>query len=536
MRRARRRATGVHWLPMPAVSHAASRERPTLTKIVATVGPASESPDALRRLALAGVSVFRLNFSHGTMEEHGVRLQRIRKTAADLDLPLAVLGDLCGPKIRVGRVPAPGIEVQSGEDILLRPGEFEASSGGPGDTAVFAWTYAGLANDVRPGARVLINDGAIRTLAVEPAPGDRPGDLRCRVTIGGLISSGKGVNLPDTEISLPAMTEEDRRWVAWAVEHDLDFLALSFVRTAQDVGELRILLSAAARGTLPVGRREESAAVSGPIPVIAKIEKPQALTNIGAILEQADGIMVARGDLGVELDAARVPIEQKMLIARAREFGKPCIVATQMLETMIEKPMPTRAEASDVANAIFDGADAVMLSAETAAGKHPTLVVETMRRIALATEEHLRGQPRVFGPPERLRQAGDIPAAVAHGAWTMYDDMRASLVVVWSEGGGTARRLSQNSFQAPILAFSADPTAVRRMALLRGVIPVFCQQLPQHRSEFAALADRYALEHGLIRPGETMVLVGGKPFGVRGTANTVAVRVAGELTLGGGVG
>ncbi len=515
-------------MPTPAPK---AHECPPLTKIVATVGPSSESIDALRRLAAAGVSVFRLNFSHGTMDDHAARLRNIRAIEKDTGQPLAVLGDLCGPKIRVGRVAAPGIEVASGQDVVLRAGEFDAR---PGAAPILSCTYPGLAKDVRPGARVLVNDGAVRMLAVERAAGDEPSDLRCRVTVGGLITSGKGVNLPDTEIALPAMTDNDRHWVAWAVEHEVDFLALSFVRTAQDVGELRVLLSAAAHGSVTVKGRGDAAAVTGPIPIIAKIEKPQALHNIDAILEQADGIMVARGDLGVELDPARVPIEQKKLIARAREFGKPCIVATQMLETMIEKSIPTRAEASDVANAILDGADAVMLSAETAAGRHPTLVVETMRRICQATEDHLRDAPRTFGPPSRLREARDIPAAVAHGAWTMYDDVDADLVVVWSEGGGTARRLSQNSFRVAILSFSSDPTAVRRMALLRGVIPAYWSELPQHRSEFAALADRFALERGYIKPGRPMVLVGGKPFGVRGTANTVAVRIAGELTLGGG--
>lgn len=498
-------------------------ERPPLTRIVATLGPATDQMDALLRVVASGATIFRLNFSHGSVADHERRLTMVREAATSTGRVLAVLGDLCGPKIRVGRVPAPGIELHSGEDVVI---DASAGESRGGDVPVLSCTYREIAREVEPGSRVLINDGAVRMLAVE-----REGEgLRCRVTLGGLVTSGKGINLPDSTISAPAVTKDDRTWATWALAHGVDFLALSFVRRAEDVRELREWLATANRGE----GGKDSCAVGEVMPIVAKIEKPEALENIDAILEVSDGIMVARGDLGVELDVARVPVAQKQLIARSRAFGKPCIVATQMLESMIERAGPTRAEASDVANAILDGADAVMLSGETAVGKHAALAVETMRRIAHATEEHLRTERRRFGPPAVWRESRDVPAAIAHAAWTLYDDMDAALVIVWSESGGTARRLSQNSINVPILSFSSDPVAVRRMALLRGVHPILCRELPQHRSEFAQMADRVAIRGGWARIGQPVVLVGGKPFGVPGTANTVAVRIAGSLVgLGG---
>ncbi len=493
-------------------------ERPPLTRIVATLGPATDQMDELLRVVASGATIFRLNFSHGSVEDHERRLTMVRGAATRTGRVLAVLGDLCGPKIRVGKVEAPGIQAHSGQDVVIDP---SVPVSRDGDVPTLSCTYPEIAGEVEPGSRVLINDGAVRMLAVE-----REGTgLRCRVTVGGLISSGKGINLPDSTISAPAVTGEDRTWASWALSHGIDFLALSFVRRAEDVRELREWLSASERGE----SANDSCAVGEVMPIVAKIEKPEALENIDSILKEADGIMVARGDLGVELDVARVPVAQKQLIARARAFGKPCIVATQMLESMIERAGPTRAEASDVANAILDGADAVMLSGETAVGRHAALAVETMRRIAFATEGHLRTERRRFGLPAMWREARDVPAAIAHAAWTLYDDLDAALVIVWSEGGGTARRLSQNSINVPILAFSSDPVAVRRMAILRGVHPILSRELPQHRSEFAQMADVEAVRGGWARAGQPVVLVGGKPFGVPGTANTVAIRIAGAL-------
>lgn len=502
-------------------------EKPALTKIVATLGPATDSVETLQKLVAHGVSVFRLNFSHGDLHAHRERLLLVRQASQEMGRPLAILGDLCGPKIRVGKVPQGGILVEAGQDVLVR---MDVEMAEDGKSPVLPCSYEPLAREVVAGQRVLIDDGNIRMLAVEALPHEN--ELRCRVVTGGRVTTGKGLNLPDSSLSAPAITEWDKECMVWAVEHGADFLALSFVRRAEDVLELKRLLGALARGLTPMPDGVVPPAPSGAIPVIAKIEKPQAVEHIDGILEAADGIMVARGDLGVELDVAHVPIVQKRLIARAKDFGKPVIVATQMLESMIERASPTRAEASDVANAILDGADAVMLSGETAVGKFPVYAVETMRRIALATEDEERRAKRTDSPPRILQEARDRTAALAHGAWHIVEDIGASLVVVWSEGGGSARKLSQNDFHVPIIAFSSDETAVRRMALLRGVSPILWTRIPEHRSEFAAMVDRYALEHHWARPGDWMVLIAGKPLGVRGVVNTVAIRRAGELVSG----
>ncbi len=504
---------------------------PSLTKIIATLGPSTDEPGMLERLIAAGVSVTRLNFSHGTLEEHKKRLDMARAASAKLGMPIAVLGDLGGPKIRVTKVEGEIVEVESGQDVVFRPLATAGAGPQPGpveaDVPVISCSYGPLVREVSPGHRVLLGDGQVRMLAVDR----RSGVLRCRVTIGGVLKRGMGVNLPDSDISAPAITPRDRECIDWAVQESLDFLALSFVRSPDDVAQLKALLRAAVskKGPITLDPANDTVAYE-PIPVIAKIEKPQAVDAIDEILSVADGIMVARGDLGVELDLAQVPVVQKRLIAMAREHGKPCVVATQMLETMIEKATPTRAEASDVANAIFDGAGAVMLSGETAVGTHPAMVVETMKRIAMAAEAELCRMPQLAAPPSRLQALLDEEAALAHGAWHMANDTNAALVVVWSQSGEMARNLSQNRFSTPIVAYSSDVPAVRRMSLLRGVIPILCERLPVHRTEFAAMADKMAVERGLARPGERMVLLAGMPFGKSGVVNTVAIRKAGEFS------
>ncbi|MGP1309460.1 MAG: pyruvate kinase [Phycisphaerales bacterium] len=505
-------------------------DQPSLTKIIATLGPSTDEPGMLERLITAGVNVVRLNFSHGTLEEHKSRLDMARDASRKLHQPIAVLGDLGGPKIRVTKVDGEIVEVESGQDVVFRPAPTAGSApvAGPveADVPVLTCSYAPLVREVSPGQRVLLGDGNVRMLAVDR----RSGVLRCRVTVGGTLKRGMGVNLPDSDISAPAITTRDRECIEWAVANSLDFLALSFVRSPDDVAQLKALLRSAVskKGSAKIDPAHDTVAFE-PIPVIAKIEKPQAVAAIDEILSVADGIMVARGDLGVELDLAQVPVVQKRLIAMAREHGKPCVVATQMLETMITKATPTRAEASDVANAIFDGAGAVMLSGETAVGEHPALVVETMKRIALAAEDELRRGPQMAEPPSRLRAMLDEEAALAHGAWHMANDTNAALVVVWSQSGEMARSLSQNRFKAPIMSYSSDEAAVRRMSLLRGVLPVYCPRLPAHRTEFAAMVDRGAIERGLVRAGQRMVLLAGMPFGKSGVVNTVAIRTAGEL-------
>jgi pyruvate kinase len=498
--------------------HEIPNDRPTHASIIATLGPASATPEMTRRLISAGVSVFRLNFSHGELEGHLRTLKIVRDAARELKATTAVLGDLQGPKIRVGAMPPGGVTLAAGEDVLFDTGATEA--GAHAGTRVVPVTYQRLPDEVLPGHRVLINDGAVRLIAMERAATDPPRSLRCRVTLGGPVSSHKGMNLPDSDVSAPALTEKDWECVQWAVAHGLDFLALSFVKNAAEVIELRKALA----GMCPIDYTVEKTGAGAMIPVVAKIEKPQALREIDAIVEAADAIMVARGDLGVEMDLAQVPVVQRELIAKAGEWGKPCIVATQMLETMIEHASPTRAEASDVAHAVFDGADAVMLSAETATGKHPALVVETMRRIVLAAEEKMRAGCSAPSPPARVLQTKYRTAALAHGAWYVARDLGAKVVVCWSQRGGAARHLSQMGFPIPIIAYSSDERETRRMALLRGVTPV-CTPVPEGGTlaAFNELIDRDLVARGWAKAGDPIVIIAGRPLGEHASANTVCV-------------
>ena len=492
-----------------------SDHRLSLTKIIATLGPASSDKASLRRLLEHGVSVVRFNFSHGSFEEHAARLTLVRRLEKELGRPIAVLGDLPGPKIRITHVEGGGIELVKGQDFIIR---CEQSAAIPGAVPVFGCTYERIVEEVAPGHRVLINDGAVRGLVVEQSDDE----IRCRVTVGGLVTTGKGVNLPESEISAPALMDRDWAAVDWSVEHELDFLAMSFVRRAEEIHRLKERLVEQCRdGACGVSWSGEAA---GRIPVIAKIEKRQAVENIEGILDEADGIMVARGDLGVEMDLALVPVTQKMLIVRAQAHGKPCIVATQMLESMIEHASPTRAEVSDVANAIYDAADAVMLSGETAVGKHAALAVDMMRRIAHATEARLGELTRDRIKPPAPGERSSPTAALAHGAWEIARDLGAALVACWSEHGETARLLSRMGFRIPVIAFSSDERAVRRMALLYAVIPVLLPSPPEHRSDFARLVDRFVAERGLAGVGDTVVVVSGKPLGKPGTSNSVTVQ------------
>ena len=493
----------------------------TLAKIIATIGPASESPEMVAKLIEAGVSVFRFNFSHGTLDEQARRLGTVREVAERLGRCIACMGDLQGPKIRVGRVPDGGIEAPAGRIVVFRRGldeAFEETDATGEHVCALPTTYEGLVREVQPGQRVLINDGAIRMLAIDATEDE----LRCSVTVGGLITSGRGINLPESDISAPALTERDWTCVEWAVEHGLDFLALSFVRSPEEVLELKARLARSCTG-----------ASESPIPVIAKIEKPQALVHLSEIVQAADGIMVARGDLGVEMDIAHVPVAQRRIVSQCAFWGKPCIIATQMLESMVESAIPTRAEASDVANAVFDGADVVMLSGETAVGRHPDLVVDMMRRIVLAAEESVRESPNASSPPEAPGARRYRTAALAHGAWHVVADVGAKVIVCWSQHGGTARYLSQNDFRLPIVAYSSHAPTTRRMALLKGVTPVCADPPPSGRlADWNARVDADLLAMGLAQRGDTVVLVAGKPLGTVKATNSLCVSVVGDGASG----
>jgi pyruvate kinase len=508
-------------------------ERPTRTTIIATLGPASEEAETIGKMIQAGVGVFRLNFSHGDLQSHGRTLAIVREVAAKMGRPTAVLGDLGGPKIRVARVPGAGIDVEAGQDVVFQGGVLDACFVQKEDkqVPVFCSTYPRLVQDVEPGQRVLINDGAVRMLAVERDA--LKGELLCRVTVGGLVTTGKGINLPDTHLQVPAITEKDWECVEWAAGHGLDFLALSFVRTAEEVLALKKRLAGMC-GLLRDGDKADRGCEDGvAIPVVAKIEKPQAVLALEAIVEAADAVMVARGDLGVEMDLAQVPIVQKQIIARCKDWGRPSVVATQMLESMIESSSPTRAEVSDVANAVFDGADAVMLSGETAVGKHPVLVVETMRRIVAAAEARIAELPCVSRPPVKYVQSGYATAALAHGAWHIARDIKAKLVVCWSEAGGTARYLSQNEFRVPIIAYSSSARATRRMALLGGVTPVHARPPESGRlGDWTDMVERDLLSRGWAREGDPVVLLAGKPLGKARATNSIAILRIGDAEGG----
>ncbi len=415
-------------------------------KIVCTIGPASNSEEMIRELMLAGMDVARLNFSHGEHREHAEVISRLRKVAAELDRSICILQDLQGPKIRTGRlkdhIP---LVLQTGQVITITSGDVL------GTTDQIATTYRDLANDVKPGEHILLSDGRIELVVTEIVKGN----VVCRVMNGGLLGEHQGINLPGTNVSIPSLTEKDEADLDFGLQQNVDAVAISFVRTAQDV--MRARRAIAARG------RE--------VPLIAKLEKPQAVDNLDAILEITQGVMVARGDLGVEVAPEKVPLIQKQIIRRALDFRRPVITATQMLESMIENPRPTRVEASDVANAIFDGTDAVMLSGETAVGKYPRAAVEMMSRIVVEaeTDRSQRLLPQ-HQAGERLSIAETICEAMAHAA----RDLDLHAVAVFSESGMSARMLSKYRPEPCIYAFTPSAAVCNRMNLLWGVTPVRC--------------------------------------------------------------
>ncbi len=494
-----------------------------MTKIIATLGPASEALDTIIRLIEAGVSTFRINFSHGTFEEYERLLNAVRRASEQTGFPAAVLGDLSGPKIRVGEVVKEGVHIEDGGLVQFK--KQPVVTGSPGTVkpgrVIFSTSYPNFIEEVKPGQRVLLDDGHVHLQCIEKISQEETPTLTCKVVHGGRITSHKGINLPDTELSVRGMTERDYQCADFAVEKEFDFLALSFVRSANDVRQLKDHLHK--RGT----REHASDALQSKkvIPVISKIEKPQALEDIEAIVNETDGIMVARGDLGVEMDLAEVPILQKRIVGLCHEFGKPVIVATQMLQSMIESPNPTRAEVSDVANAIFDGVDAVMLSGETAVGKWPVEAVNMMSRIEQLTNEDVKG--RTSKPPGRLRVSKYRTAALAHGVSVIMRDIEAKLVAVWSASGGGPVYLSQNRLPRPIVGYSDNPAALRRMAIMYGLTPVFMSR-PGSTAEFIAQVDGQVQERGWAGKGDPIVIVSGEPIGQVGRSNKLSIHYIGD--------
>ena len=460
------------------------------TKIVCTLGPASNNRETLKSLMEAGLSVARLNFSHGTHEQHAATVALVRSTAAELGRPVAILGDLQGPRIRIGDLAEPR-HVADGEDIVLVAGE-DAAAG------QFPTTYEDLCHDLKVGDRILVDDGLIELVALEVGTHT----VTARVLHGGMIKSHKGMNLPGVAVSAPSITAKDWADVAFAIEHDLEFLALSFVRRAQDIAELR----------------EQ---IPKQMLVVAKIEKDSALENIESIVRASDAIMVARGDLGVELPVEEVPIAQKKIIALCNQLGRPVITATQMLESMITNPRPTRAEASDVANAIFDGTDAVMLSAETAAGAYPRLAVEAMSRIITEIERH----PRVVRTDERRAPSDTVVSteqAIAAAATSAVRSLGAPALIVFTKSGFSARIVASHRPNVPILVLTDQERTYRQMALVWGVIPCLVAHCETYE-DMVTLALHQVREHGLARDGDRIIVTAGVPFDVPGTTNLMKV-------------
>jgi pyruvate kinase len=459
------------------------------TKVVCTLGPSSSSREALRALADAGMNVARINFSHSTHDQHAASIALVREVAEEGKRPIAILGDLQGPRIRIGDLGAP-LELTDGSDVVLGPEPMIK----PGEIPV---TYEHLAEDIHVGDRVLINDGLIELVALDV----RPPRVTARVLHGGTLTSHKGINLPGVRVSAPSITDKDREDVAFAVEQELDYLALSFVRKAEDIAELRRMIP---RQML----------------VVAKIEKDSALENIETIVRASDCVMVARGDLGVELPFEEVPYAQKRIIALCNRLGRPVITATQMLESMITHPRPTRAEASDVANAILDGTDAVMLSAETAAGQYPRLAVEAMARII----GEIEGKPQTWRRDDRRggESAVSTEFAIAAASVAAVNMLNAPALIVFTKSGFSARVVAAHRPRVPILVLTDSPRTFRQLGLVWGVVPELVPHCKTY-DEMVRLALEAVQGRELARPGDRVVVTAGVPFDVPGTTNLLKV-------------
>lgn len=473
------------------------------TKIVCTIGPASETVTILKEMLSAGMNVARLNFSHGSYEEHGARIRNIRQAAQETGQPVAILLDTKGPEIRIGEVKGT-IRLETGQEFILTT---ETVTGNEQRAHV---NYPGLPRDVNPGDRILIDDGLIGLLVKEV----KDTEIQCVVENGGELSGRKGVNVPGVPVNLPSVTEKDLDDILFGIDQQVDFIAASFVRTAADVLEIRRVLE-----------QHRS-----PIRVIAKIETQAAVDNIEEILAVSDGIMVARGDLGVEIPAEEVPLVQKQIIAQCNLLGKPVITATQMLDSMIRNPRPTRAEASDVANAIIDGTDAVMLSGETAAGKYPVEAVKTMARIAEKTENTILAEG--YGSLMDFSAEKTITASIGHATSTVAQELGAAAIITHTTSGSTARMVARHRPVAPIVAGCPDPVICRQLLLVWGVFPALTAKV-ETTEAIINTGVKAALDSGIIKPGDLVVITTGVPVGVAGTTNLLKVHVVGEVVAKG---
>jgi pyruvate kinase len=476
------------------------------TKIVATIGPATESPEQLRRLIEAGATTFRLNFSHGDHSEHAARIATIRQVGHELGIHVGILQDLQGPKIRLGRFKDGPITVERGDRFTL------TSRDVPCTREIATVTYDKLAEEVLPGSRILLDDGRVEMVVDRVDKSDQT--LYCTVTVGGVLSNNKGVNFPDVQLSIRALTHKDRTDLAFGLKQGVDWVALSFVRNPSDMQEIKELIASHGHST----------------PVVAKIEKFEAIDQIDAILPLCDGVMVARGDLGVEMPAEEVPLLQKELIRKCNGLGIPVITATQMLDSMVSCPRPTRAEVSDVANAILDGTDAVMLSNESAVGDFPVEAVATMSQIAHRIE---RDYPR-RGDESQL--ASTIPNAISQAVSAIARQLEAAAILTLTKGGATARNVSKFRPSTPILAITSEVDVARRMQLVWGVNPLLVEEQSSSTSTFS-LAMGMAREMGVLQDGDLVVQTAGTLAGISGSTDFIKVGiVSAVLSKGVGIG
>jgi pyruvate kinase len=461
-------------------------------KIVATVGPASREKETLKNLVIAGVNVFRLNFSHGNLNDFEEIINNIREVEAQTGIPIGILGDLQGPRIRTGNLGKNGINLQSGQKIIITAGPNANQGEIPID-------FPELHKVLKSHSRILLDNGELEIFVDKITKGKIHGT----VVLGGQLSSNKGINLPGTRIDIPAFTQKDKMDLTFGIKHALDFIAVSFVHTAQDITQVRDAIS-----EIDPSQKDT--------PIIAKMERPEALSNLDEIINCADGVMVARGDLGVEIPPETVPIAQKRIIEAANRCGKIVITATQMLESMIHHPQPSRAEATDVANAIFDGTDALMLSGETAIGNFPIRAVEIMDAIIQKSEENLKNWGRWQGTPHEI--TADDATSITMAARELANDRNVAAIVVFTETGRTARLMSKTSPKAPIIGFTPNESTYRRMTLYRGVFP--------HRIAFAnsmeemlGNVNKAMKEATPIQAGQQVVVITGFPVGEKRPPN-----------------
>jgi pyruvate kinase len=473
------------------------------TKIVCTIGPASSDEKTIREMIRAGMDVARINFSHGEHDTHAANIALIRRIAEEEDAIVAILGDLQGPKIRLGKIANEPITLEKGDKLTL------TTRSADGTNMVFPLPHPEFVKDVKAGHRLLLDDGALEFKVLTK----QNDDLVAEVVVGGPLSSRKGISAPESHLTLSAITDKDRADVEFALQQRVDYVAMSFVRSGNDMRELRWLVRH----------------LEGEVALIAKIEKREAIDNIDDILEASDGVMVARGDLGVETPAEAVPIHQKEIIRRCNAVGKPVITATQMLNSMIVSPRPTRAEASDVANAIFDGTDAVMLSGETASGKYPVTAVETMATIATIAEAHLKVDARQNLGQRQFSIKGHelVSDATSAAASQIAEELGAKLIVTATWTGYTSRQVARTRPVTPILCVTPNDETQRRMALVWGVMPIIVPQF-ETVDEMIQKIVQAAYDSRMIEYGDVLIIIAGLPFGAGGHTNFLKIHTVGE--------